>query len=105
MKVVLEHKAKNRESALKLIEGIEVVRKEARKRHGFIEGFTLVNVADPCHVVVVSSWQSINDWRSWDNSSIRRDLLPLIENHLAEPYTVVSISESVVWNEELAHVP
>jgi heme oxygenase (mycobilin-producing) len=104
IRVVLEHKAKDRECALKLIEGIELVRKEARRRHGFLEGSTLVDVNNPCHVVVVSTWETLNDWRAWDNSRIRQDMLPLIEDYLAEPYTAVSITENVIWSEEIAHV-
>jgi heme oxygenase (mycobilin-producing) len=104
IRVVLEHKAKNRESALKLVKGIELVRKESLRRPGFINGFTLVNVTDPCHVVVVSTWQTLHDWRAWDKSPARRAMLPLIEDHLVEPYTVSSITESVIWSQEIAHV-
>jgi heme oxygenase (mycobilin-producing) len=104
IRVVLEHKARDEEHARKLIEAIDQVRAEACRQHGFISGNTLVNVHDPFHIVVVSSWQKLDDWKVWDESRIRKEMLPLIEDNLAEPYTAVSITENVIWNEEIAHV-
>jgi heme-degrading monooxygenase HmoA len=104
IRVVLEHRTKDEESTKKLVEGIKIVRAEARKHPGFITGDTLVNAADPCHVVVISSWQTLEDWKTWDESQIRKSMLPLIEDHLVEAYTAVTMAENVIWKEEIAHV-
>jgi quinol monooxygenase YgiN len=104
IRVVLEHRTKNEECTSQLIEGIKAVRAEARRHHGFICGDTLVDADDPCHVVVISTWQTKEDWDAWDQSIIRKSMLPLIENNLAEPYTAVTMTDTVIWKEEIAHV-
>jgi len=103
-RTVLEHRTKDEANARQLIEGIRKVRAEARKQHGFISGDTLVDVDDPRHVVVISSWQTLEDWKVWDSSSIRKSMLPLIEDHLIEAYTENTMTNNVVWKEEIAHV-
>jgi heme oxygenase (mycobilin-producing) len=104
IRVVLEHRTKDEENARQLIEGIKAVRAEARKQHGFIMGDTLVDVIDPCHVVVLSSWQTLEDWKAWDESRIRKSMLPLIEDHLVEAYTENTMTDNVIWKEEISHV-
>ncbi|MDD5702046.1 MAG: antibiotic biosynthesis monooxygenase [Dehalococcoidales bacterium] len=104
IRVVLEHRTRDKECTRQLIKGIKAVRAEARKHHGFICGDTLVNAADPCHVVVISSWQTKEDWDAWDQSAVRKSMLPLIENELSEPYTAVTMTDTVIWKEEIAHV-
>jgi heme oxygenase (mycobilin-producing) len=104
IRVVLEHRTKDAENARQLVEGIRLVRAEARKKHGFINGDTLVDVDDPCHVVVLSSWQTQEDWKAWDESRIRKSMLPLIEDHLIEAYTENTMTDNVIWKEEISHV-
>jgi heme oxygenase (mycobilin-producing) len=104
IRVVLEHRAKDNESKKKLIKAIKETRAEARKQHGFIIGQTLSDVNDPLHVVVISSWQTEEDWKAWDKSTTRVSLLPSIEQNLSEPYTAVTMKDNVIWKEEIAHV-
>ncbi len=104
IRVVLEHRTKDKENTKKLIKGINTIRIEARKHHGFITGDTLVDTVEPCHVVVISSWQTLEDWKSWDQSPIRKSMLPLIEDHLIEAYTENTMTENVIWKEEISHV-
>jgi heme oxygenase (mycobilin-producing) len=104
IRVVLEHRTKGEDSTRKLVEAINRVREDARQQKGFIAGDTLVNVADPCHVVVISSWQTIEDWNAWDSSKVRKSTLPLIEENIIEAYTENTMTSNVVWKEEIAHV-
>lgn len=53
-------------------------RSYALKQPGYISGETLVNHYDPCNIIVVSTWQSIDDWIRWqqsDERSIKEDQL------------------------------
>ena len=84
VRVILEHKAKDTE---KLIEVIREVRNEAMKQQGYITGETLVNTEDPTNVLVISTWDSLNDWRIWDSSEVRVQLKARINKLLTEPYT------------------
>jgi heme-degrading monooxygenase HmoA len=104
IRVVIEHKTKDKEETRKLVKIIQLVHAKARKQHGYIRGSTLVNVADPRHVVVLSSWQTVEDSKAWDESKELKSLNALIEEHLVEPRTAGIMTDNVIWKEEIAHV-
>lgn len=88
VRVVIEHKIKSPEYVDKAIYLIREIRKEAMKQHGFITGETLTNVDDPTNMLVISTWVSRDAWDVWDKSERRGELNPLINELLAEPYSV-----------------
>ena len=88
VRVVIEHKVKDVALVEKFIDVIREVRNEAMKQKGFITGETLVNVDDPTNVLVLSTWESAEDWNAWDTADIRLKLKPQINELLSEPYTV-----------------
>ena len=47
------------------------VRSQALKQPGYISGETLVNHYDPCNIMVISTWQTIEDWIRWQESDAR----------------------------------
>jgi heme-degrading monooxygenase HmoA len=94
---IIEHKTKDKEATQKLVKVIEKVHAEARKFPGFIRGDTLLDVTDPCHVVVLSSWEKLEDSKAWDESPILKSLTPSIEELLAEQRTILITKENVVW--------
>jgi heme-degrading monooxygenase HmoA len=47
------------------------VRGQALQQPGYISGETLVNHYDPCNIMVVSTWQTIEDWIRWEESDAR----------------------------------
>jgi heme-degrading monooxygenase HmoA len=104
VKVVLEHRTRDKEGAQKLIKVIKEVRAEASKRPGFISGETLVDKDDPRHVMVISTWQKAEDWRVWDEDPVRIRMRKRIEELLTEPYTVVTMNAEVIWKEDILHV-
>jgi pentatricopeptide repeat protein len=56
------------EAALELL---NEVRSHALKQPGYISGETLVNHYDSCNLMVVSTWQRIDDWIRWQESDER----------------------------------
>ncbi len=88
VRMVIEHKVKDVALVEKFIDVIRQVRNEAMKQKGFITGETLVNVDDPTNVLVLSTWESVDDWNGWDTADIRLKLKPKINELLSEPYTV-----------------
>lgn len=84
VKAVIEHKARDTE---KLIDVIREVRNEAMKQRGYITGETLVNTEDPSNVLVISTWENLDDWKAWDTSEKRLEMKPRINELLIEPYT------------------
>lgn len=88
VRVVIEHKVKDIQLVEKFIDVIREVRNEAMKQKGFITGETLVNIDDPTNVLVLSTWESSDDWNGWDTAEIRLKLKPQINELLSEPYSV-----------------
>jgi heme-degrading monooxygenase HmoA len=104
VKVVLEHRTKSRENTKTLVKLIKHIRAQARQQHGFITGETLVDTEDPCHVIVISTWQTQEDWKAWDASDTRAATRPHIEELLVEPFNAVILPVPVVWREDLVNV-
>ena len=85
VRVIVQHRAKDAE---KLIDVIRELRNEAMKQPGYITGETLVNTEDPSNVMVISTWQSAEDWKAWDTSETRVKITKRVNELLVEPYTV-----------------
>ena len=101
VKVVLVHRTKNVESSKALVRLIKKVRATASKQPGFILGETLVNVENPCHIIVISTWKTAEDWRRWDESGPRATTTPQIQALLSEPFDIFIHQEPAVWREDL----
>jgi len=46
----------------------------AMQQGGYISGETLRRIDDPEEFLVISTWQSFEDWHNWLNSSLRQEL-------------------------------
>ena len=51
---------------------------------GYITGETLANTGDPSIISVLSTWQSLEDWKAWEKSEQRNKLYGKIESLLVE---------------------
>jgi heme-degrading monooxygenase HmoA len=100
IKVVLVHKTKDRDRSKELIKLIDKVRDVAKKQPGFISGETLVNIEDPCTVIVISTWQKEEDWKAWDESPERAVNTPSIQALLVQPFDAF-IHPVGIWREDL----
>ncbi|MBM9612773.1 antibiotic biosynthesis monooxygenase [Desulfobulbus rhabdoformis] len=52
---------------------------------GYISGETFSQIDEPGVSMVISSWQSLDDWRAWTLSKERVDLQEKIDQLLGEP--------------------
>lgn len=88
------------------------LRIRAMGQTGYISGETLVDAEDNKKLVVMSVWNSIEDWETWKNSAERRTLETELSSCLEEPAkdrvfmlgadSLRKILEQVVHNSELA---
>jgi heme-degrading monooxygenase HmoA len=99
-KVVIEHRTKDRESAKTLAKSIKRVRPVAAKQPGFISSNSYVDTADLCHILIISTWKTREDWESWDKSSERASTRPEIEPLLAEPFNSIILPAPVIFRDE-----
>jgi heme-degrading monooxygenase HmoA len=69
---------------------LERIRMTGMEQEGYITGETLVNYHDSREVLVLSTWSSLDDWKSWVNSPNRSRLENQLVPYLEEPAKVTS---------------
>jgi heme-degrading monooxygenase HmoA len=57
----------------------------AMQQPGYITGETLHGVDDPNYYVVISTWESPEQWRQWENNPERQRLAAEIDSYLQSP--------------------
>jgi len=84
VRVIIDRKVKkgNEEEFLKLLKEL---RAKAIPAEGYIGGETLRSVDDPENYVVLTTWQSVEDWRKWEKSPRREKTHAEIEKLLQKP--------------------
>jgi len=100
VRVILEHNTTDTE---KLIDIIRQLRNEAMTRPGYITGETLVDTDNPSKVLVISTWNNLDDWNAWDKCDTRVEITKGINSLLVEPYTVsiynyTQMRQNRVWS-------
>lgn len=68
-----------------IFELLKQMRASATKQEGYISGETLVNTKDPQEFIVISTWQSMEDWIGWRDSTERKEIDSKIEAFQIEP--------------------
>ena len=61
------------------------LRSRAVKEKGYITGETLRDYDDPSTHIVISTWESVEDWKGWSNKEGRMEVQSKIEEFLTEP--------------------
>lgn len=77
--VMIKRKVKQGRQAKELVPLIMHLRALATYQPGYISGTTLSNLENPEECLVVSRWQSIDDWNRWRHSSQRIEIDKKIE--------------------------
>jgi heme oxygenase (mycobilin-producing) len=84
VKILISRKIKpGREKELS--EAVRALRFKAMVAQGYISGETLRSVEDPFIQLVISTWESIEDWNNWFNSRERQAFQEKMEVILEEP--------------------
>ena len=96
IKVIVEGHVKEGNSLPPLLREL---RAAAMHQPGYITGETLVSTEDKSIVVVISTWRSLEDWKTWETSETRAKLYQQIEPLLREKPRV-SIYEVMATEEK-----
>ena len=83
-KIMIERKFKNPISS-EILQKIDDIRITALRQRGYIGGETVVNADDDRHVLVISSWSSVNDWKTWYETKEWKEYEKDIAPHLDGP--------------------
>ena len=73
---------------------LEKLHKRAKEQPGYISGETLRSVEDPEDFLVVSKWETAEDWDKWLRSKERRDIQGQVDSMIGEK-TFYEIYESI----------
>jgi len=63
---------------------LKQLRTLANNQPGYISGETLRNFENPNENLVISTWQSIDDWKNWENSKERSEIQEKVDLLLGE---------------------
>jgi heme-degrading monooxygenase HmoA len=72
-------------SELKLKQVLMDMRYKAMKAKGYISGETLRALNNPNSYLVISNWETVEDWKAWVNSSDRKQLADELNQHMRNP--------------------
>ncbi len=56
----------------------------AVKQPGYVSGETLRSIESPEDYLVISKWETIDDWEKWLNSKERRDIQGRVDSLIGE---------------------
>ena len=70
------------------------IRSLAQKQPGYISGETLRSLDDPEDYIVISQWETADDWKKWLQSKERRNLQGKVDSLIGER-TFYEVFESV----------
>jgi heme-degrading monooxygenase HmoA len=84
IKVMIKRHIKE-DQTLHVFELLNKFRSQAMEQTGYISGETLVNHYDNRTLLVVSTWESIDDWIRWQESNQRVSIEAELKEMLEEP--------------------
>lgn len=67
-----------------LVELIQKLRSLAVTQPGYISGETLRSVSDPLAFMVISTWETVEDWEAWKSSRERSEVQGRIDEMLGQ---------------------
>ena len=84
VRVIIDRRVKNGKEA-EFFGLLKELRSKAVSSEGYISGETLRAVSDRHNYVVVSTWQSGDDWKKWEKNSERAKIQAKIEKIMSRP--------------------
>jgi len=82
-KILIRRKV-DKEKGGQILGLITRLRAMAMEQEGYISGETLRSATDPDEYLVISSWNSIDDWRKWKSDPKREEIQKKIDSILGE---------------------
>ena len=83
VQVIIKRKFKI-ESPKELFPLLTELRIRAKDQPGYISGETLRNLDTSGNYLVISKWETADDWKKWFNSEERRDIQGKVDSLLGE---------------------
>ena len=84
VKIIIDRKVKKGKEA-EFFELLKELRSKAVSSKGYISGETLRALPDLHNYIVVSTWQSADDWKNWERNPERKKIQARIEKLMVRP--------------------
>ena len=84
VKVIIDRKVKKGKES-EFSELLKQLRSKAISSKGYISGETLRALSDRHNYLVVSTWQSVDDWKNWEKDLERAKIRARIETIMVRP--------------------
>jgi heme-degrading monooxygenase HmoA len=96
VKVMIKRHIKEGKEA-EVLELLKKLRFIVLDQEGYISGETLISTDNPLKLIVISTWESIDDWTRWRTSDARAQIESQLETLQAEPSLYESFVLSKYW--------
>jgi heme-degrading monooxygenase HmoA len=84
VRIIIDRKVKKGKEA-DFAKLLRELRSKAVPSKGYISGETLRAVEDPHNYIVITTWQSVDDWTIWEKNPERKKAQAKIEKLMARP--------------------
>ncbi len=84
VRIIIDRKIKKGKEH-QLAKWLRELRTKAMPAKGYISGETLRSLDDPQNFIVISTWQSVEDWKNWEKDSERKKIHTKIEKLMVRP--------------------
>ena len=84
VKIIIDRKVKKGKE-VDFSKLLRELRSKAIPSSGYISGETLRLSEDPHNYIVITTWQSVNDWKKWEKNPERKKIQAKIEKLMARP--------------------
>jgi len=84
VRIIIDRKVKKGKES-EFSELLKQLRSKAISSKGYISGETLRALSDRHNYIVVSTWQSFDDWKIWEKNFERRKIQARIEKIMMRP--------------------
>ena len=84
VRIIIDRKVKKGKEA-EFFDLLKELRSKAISSKGYISGETLRALSDRHNYVVVSTWQSADDWKNWEKNPERKKIQARIEKIMVRP--------------------
>ncbi len=84
VRIIIDRKVKKGKEA-EFSKLLRELRLKAVPSKGYISGETLRSLSDHANYIVITTWQSVNDWKEWDKNPERKKIQAKIEKLMTRP--------------------
>ena len=84
VRIIIDRKVKKGKEP-EFAEILRELRAKAISSKGYISGETLRAQDDPHNYIVITTWQNVEDWKTWEKNPARKKIHVQIEKLMARP--------------------